>query len=179
MKNKNGIYIIGVDHGYGNIKTANSCFPTGVESSDTEPTFKNDLLIYQGRYYQIGVGHKEYVAEKVMDEDYYILTLVAIARELSRENLTEASVYLAVGLPLSWAKKQGAAFRAYLLRNSSAEFDFRDKHYRIRFVGAGVFPQGYAAVVHSMETFTGSHMSDHPRPVSPGLSACPQKPSRF
>ena len=47
MKNKNGIYIIGVDHGYGNIKTANCCFPTGVESSDTEPTFKNDLLIYQ------------------------------------------------------------------------------------------------------------------------------------
>ena len=33
MKNKNGIYIIGVDHGYGNIKTANCCFPTGVESS--------------------------------------------------------------------------------------------------------------------------------------------------
>ena len=56
MKNKNGIYIIGVDHGYGNIKTANCCFPTGVESSDTEPTFKNDLLIYQGRYYQIGVS---------------------------------------------------------------------------------------------------------------------------
>ncbi len=36
MKNKNGIYIIGVDHGYGNIKTANCCFPTGVESNDTE-----------------------------------------------------------------------------------------------------------------------------------------------
>lgn len=158
MKNKNGIYIIGVDHGYGNIKTANYCFPTGVESSDTEPTFKNDLLIYQSRYYQIGVGHKEYTAEKVMDEDYYILTLAAIARELSRENMAEARVYLAVGLPLSWAKKQGAAFRTYLLRNSSAEFDFRDNHYRIRFVGAGVFPQGYAAVVQSMETFTGSHM---------------------
>ena len=73
MKNKNGIYIIGVDHGYGNIKTANCCFPTGVESSDTEPTFKNDLLIYQGRYYQIGVGHTEYVAEKVMDEPACIL----------------------------------------------------------------------------------------------------------
>ena len=116
MKNKNGIYIIGVDHGYGNIKTANCCFPTGVESSDTEPTFKNDLLIYQGRYYQIGVGHKEYAAEKVMDEDYYILTLAAIARELNGENMAEASVYLAVGLPLSWAKKQGAAFRAYLQR---------------------------------------------------------------
>ena len=112
MKNKNGIYIIGVDHGYGNIKTANCCFPTGVESSDTEPTFKNDLLIYQGRYYQIGVGHKEYAAEKIMDEDYYILTLAAIARELSREQITQANVFLAAGLPLSWVAKQRKAFQA-------------------------------------------------------------------
>lgn len=94
MKNKNGIYIIGVGHGYGNIKTANCCFPTGVEGSDAEPTFKNDLLIYQGRYYQIGIGHKEYAAEKVMDEDYYILTLAAIARELSREPITQTNVFL-------------------------------------------------------------------------------------
>ena len=62
MKTMNGIHIIGVDHGYGNIKTANCCFPTGVESSGTEPTFKQDLLIYEGRYYQIGIGHKEYAA---------------------------------------------------------------------------------------------------------------------
>ena len=158
MKNRNGIYIIGVDHGYGNIKTANCCFPTGVESSDTEPTFKNDLLIYQGRYYQIGVGHKEYAAEKVMDEDYYILTLAAIARELSREQITQANVFLAAGLPLSWVVKQRKAFQTYLLQNREVEFSFRRKGYRIRFVGAGVFPQGYAAVVQSMETFTGSHM---------------------
>ena len=50
-------YIIGIDHGFGNIKTANCCFPTGVMVSDTEPTFKQDLLIYEGRYYQIGIGH--------------------------------------------------------------------------------------------------------------------------
>ena len=99
MKNKNGIYIIGVDHGYGNIKTANYCFPTGVEGSDTEPTFKNDLLIYQGRYYQIGVGHKEYVAEKVIDEDYYILTLAAIARELSRDKLPRPMCFWRRGCP--------------------------------------------------------------------------------
>ena len=145
MKNKNGIYIIGVDHGYGNIKTANYCFPTGVESSDTEPTFKNDLLIYQGRYYQIGVGHKEYVAEKVMDEDYYILTLAAIARELSREQITHANVFLAAGLPLSWVAKQRKAFQTYLLQKSTVEFTFRRKDYHIRIVGAVVYPQGFAA----------------------------------
>ena len=30
MKKNNGVIIIGVDHGYGNIKTANHCFRTGI-----------------------------------------------------------------------------------------------------------------------------------------------------
>ena len=69
--------IIGIDHGYGNIKTAHACFPTGVTAHDKEPTFKNDLLIYEGGYYTIGEGHKEFAAEKMMDSDYYLLTLAA------------------------------------------------------------------------------------------------------
>ena len=142
MKTMNGVHIIGVDHGYGNIKTANYCFPTGVESSDTEPTFKQDLLIYEGRYYQIGVGHKEYAAEKIMDQDYYVLTLAAMARELAREGITEASVYLGAGLPLSWVGKQKQAFKEYLLQNSEVCFTYRNREYRIRIVGAEVFPQG-------------------------------------
>lgn len=30
MKKVNEIYVVGIDHGYGNMKTANCCFPTGV-----------------------------------------------------------------------------------------------------------------------------------------------------
>ena len=158
MKNKNGIYIIGVDHGYGNIKTANCCFPTGVERSETEPTYKHDLLIYLGHYYQIGVGHKEYLAEKVMDEDYYILTLAAIAWELSRENITQANVFLSAGLPLSWVTKQKKAFREYLLQEEMVEFIFQKRDYRIRIVGAAIYPQGYAAIAHMVRHFAGSTM---------------------
>ena len=36
--------IIGIDHGYGNIKTAHTCFKTGVSAYDKEPTFKSNLL---------------------------------------------------------------------------------------------------------------------------------------
>ena len=64
-----------------------------------------------------------------MDEDYYILTLAAIARELSREQITQANVFLAAGLPLSWVVKQRKAFRAYLLQNREVEFSFRRKDY--------------------------------------------------
>ena len=158
MKTMNAVHIIGVDHGYGNIKTANCCFPTGVESSDTEPTFKQDLLIYEGRYYQIGIGHKEYAAEKIMDQDYYVLTLAAIARELAREDITEASVYIAAGLPLSWVGKQKQAFKEYLLQNREVTFTYRNKEYHLHIVCAEMFPQGFAAIAPNLQDFSGSYM---------------------
>ena len=93
--------IIGVDHGYGNIKTANCCFKTGVAFFDKEPTFKSNLLIHEGRYYLIGEEHKEFTADKMADSDYYILTLAAIGRELNIRKQTSARVHLAAGLPLT------------------------------------------------------------------------------
>ena len=64
MKKFNEMYVIGIDHGYGNMKTANCCFPTGVMKTDTEPTFVGDLLVWNKKYYSIGVGHKEFTADK-------------------------------------------------------------------------------------------------------------------
>ena len=46
------------------------------------------MLTFNGRYYLIGEGHKEFAPDKVKDEDYYVLTLAAIAKELKAENLT-------------------------------------------------------------------------------------------
>lgn len=37
--------ILGIDHGYGQIKTAHYCFTAGVTTCDKEPTFKSNLLI--------------------------------------------------------------------------------------------------------------------------------------
>ena len=39
--------IVGIDHGYGNIKTANHCFKTGVMGFDAEPLFTKDMLEYE------------------------------------------------------------------------------------------------------------------------------------
>lgn len=44
MKKFNELYVIGIDHGYGNMKTSNCCFSTGVMKSNTEPVFTSDLL---------------------------------------------------------------------------------------------------------------------------------------
>ena len=82
--------IIGIDSGYGNTKTAHFCFPTAVTAHDREPIFKMNLLVYNGRYYTIGEGHKEFVAEKAVDQDHYVLMLAGVAQELRHRNLTSA-----------------------------------------------------------------------------------------
>lgn len=116
MKTIHNTKIIGIDHGYGNMKTANCCFPTGITAYDHEPLFTADMLVYGGRYYLIGEGHKEFAPDKIKDEDYYVLTLAAIAKELKAENLTEAHIAIAAGLPLTWTSGQKADFKEYLMK---------------------------------------------------------------
>ena len=150
--------IIGIDHGYGNIKTAHCCFKTGVTEYDKEPTFKSGLLTWGGRYFLIGEEHKEFAADKMGDLDYYVLTLAAIARELAMRDMTSARVHLAAGLPLTWVSDQKERFKAYLLQNDSADFTFRSVDYHVEFTGADVFPQGFSAVADRLREFTGTNM---------------------
>ena len=150
--------VIGIDHGFGNIKTAHSCFKTGVTAYDREPTFKSNLLVCDGRYYIIGDDHKEFTADKSQDQDYYILTLAAVAVELRFRDLTSARVYLAAGLPLTWVSGQKDSFRAYLLQKDSVDFSFRGVDYHVEFAGADVFPQGFSAVTDKLRDFRGVNM---------------------
>ena len=63
-----------------------------------------------------------------------------------------------LGLPLTWVKEQGAGFRAYLLQNPEAEFNFRGATYRVEFADALIYSQGFAAVVDRMKAFVGINM---------------------
>lgn len=150
--------VIGIDHGFGNIKTAHSCFKTGVTAYNQEPTFKSNLLVYDGRYYIIGDDHKEFTADKSQDQDYYILTLAAIAVELRFRDLTSARVYLAAGLPLTWVSGQKNSFKAYLLQKDSVDFSFRGVDYHVEFAGAEIYPQGFSAVTDKLRDFRGVNM---------------------
>ncbi len=150
--------IIGIDHGYGNIKTANTVTPTGVTVYDTEPTFEGNVLLYDGLYYRFGEGHKPFISDKTEDNDFYAATLFGIAKELSRENIYEADVYIAAGLPLTWVKSQRENFRKYLLKNSEVTFTFKKKRFEIHIVGCSVYPQGYAAVIGKLGEMNGVNM---------------------
>ena len=158
LKHYNDFLIVGIDHGFGNIKTANTVTPTGITKLDAAPTFTKNTLFFDGNYYQIGEGHKEYLADKWQDEDNYLFTLMGIVRELNRESITSAKVYLAVGLPITWVGRQRESFRQYMLQRESVDFKYEDKHYSVRIIGCYVYPQGYAAIVEKLNEMTGLSM---------------------
>lgn len=62
-KAKGKIYI-GLDHGYGNIKTAHRVFTTGVEAYDEEPIVSTNFVKYREKYYVIGESHLVYQGKK-------------------------------------------------------------------------------------------------------------------
>ena len=158
MRELKNTKIIAVDHGYGNMKTANTVTPTGIKAYETEPIFTGNILEYNGIYYRIGEGHKEFIPDKAMDEEYYLLTLMAIARELNVFSIREADVHLAAGLPLTWIRNQREAFRSYLLQNPEVHYRFNSKEYHLRFVGCSLYPQGYPAIVNQLGDFKGTNL---------------------
>ena len=155
MKQFKDKFIIGIDHGYGNIKTANHTFKAGVAAFDSEPVFQTNMLTYGGKYYLIGEGHKEFSADKITDEEYFILTLAGIAMELNSYGLTEANVHIAAGLPLKWVSQQKKAFSDYLLWVPDVRFTFNRKNYHVRITGVNIFPQGFAAIQDRLSAMKG------------------------
>ena len=139
--------LIPIDHGYGNVKTPNFIFPAGITEYKDEPAMATDTLCWAGRWYAIGDTHKEFIADKTADEDYLKLTMAAIAKELNRRGLTEASVWLAVGLPLTWVGQQKDSFIRYLTQVRNLEFRFNGKDYAVEVVGVEMYAQDRKSVV--------------------------------
>lgn len=151
--------VIGIDHGYGNMKTRNSTFKSGVKAFGGETPVAGDVLVLNGNHYTIGENHKVYISNKNEDDDYYILTLAAIARELDARVVgTDVEVILAVGLPLHWIGQQKDDFKKYLMRNEMVEYTFCNKLYRIKICDVAVYPQGYAGIAASIKDYSGMHM---------------------
>ena len=78
------IVVIGVDHGWSQMKTAETVFSAGVEEILSEPAFYDDVLEYDGRYYKVGTKRDAVMENKISNEDYYLLTLASIAKELQK-----------------------------------------------------------------------------------------------
>ena len=142
-------------------KNISAFFPFG---SEDKVRIRRDTLFNQTAdcfSVRLCVGKPHYISvisDKMMDSDYYILTLAAIARELNIRSLTSACIHLAAGLPLTWVSEQKDSFQAYLLQNESADFTFRGVDYHVDFAGADIFPQSFSAVADKLREFKGINM---------------------
>lgn len=145
--NFNNYEIIGIDHGFGNIKTRNTTFRAGITVSDIENDIATDVVKYQDKYLIIGENHKSFESDKVINDDYYYLTIAALAKEMRIRKIRSAKLVLAVGLPLMWAQEQREVFRNYLMREKELEFEYKGVSYSVTIERVLVFTQGYVAIM--------------------------------
>ena len=144
---------IGVDHGYAAMKSKNFSFHTGLVGHDHEPYTQQDVLEYGGKFYVVGSGRQPLQKDKTATEDYYLLTLAAIAKELAyRGAEPTATVHLAAGLPLTSFGRDKGKFKKYLFRDGQpVSFRYEGIAYTVTITEVSLFPQGYAAVLTQQE----------------------------
>lgn len=149
--------IIGIDHGYYAIKGSHVCFPTGLEAYDYEPYTMQNVLQYQNSYYVCGTGRQTLLKDKTANDNYYLLTMAAIAQEIRyRKAEKKTGVVLAAGLPLASFGREKQPFREYLFRKEQPLcFRYENESYEIQIEDVKLFPQGYSALALHPEFING------------------------
>ena len=146
--------LIGVDHGNKQIKTVHCApFVSGLQQSMTRPF--GPSLQYGGNYYTLSNERIPYRKDKTGDDRFFILTLIAIAEELTARGVDEKELYriqLPVGLPPAHFGAQAEKFTAYFQKKGIVEFQYRDKHYAISIDDVACYPQAYAAAATMLHT---------------------------
>lgn len=144
-------YVIGVDHGYNNMKTYNCHFPTRISTRDTLPDVTGGILQLDGKIYDEYGAVVPYTEtfDKTVSDDFYNLTLISIAKELKLKNVNGGIVKLAAGLPLRYFERQKEDFKKYLLQKPEVTFKYEGKTYHIFIEDCKVFTQGFAAIMTS------------------------------
>lgn len=145
--------VIAIDHGWSNMKTVHETFTSGIREITTEPALFENVLEKDGKYYKVGSERLKVKDSKVEDENYYLLSLAATAKELERLGKRTANVYWAVGLPLTRFGKEKEAFIKYLDQNREVTFKYEKKQYHITIERISVYPQCFAAVASQISEF--------------------------
>lgn len=154
---KDSPLILGIDHGYGLIKTVHTVFRSGIKKVPTIPPFMHNILNYEGSYYAVGQTRQNHKADKTLSDDYYLLTLAAIAEELKKIGTNHADqVILATGLPYSFMGSQKDSFKEYLLKNKNIRFNYEGLAYRVNLEDVYVFPQGFPIIAPDLDKYQGN-----------------------
>lgn len=140
--------IIAIDHGNAEIKTVHDRFVSGYKSFVERPAMAADAIRYNDAYYALSGARLNYRFDKTINDDYYILTLFAIAKEMVLAGVDKADIQLAVGLPPRHHGKLKDRFAAYLVREKRpVQFWYNDRTLDFSVTGCWVFPQAYGAMI--------------------------------
>lgn len=154
MKQSGNNTIIGIDHGYGYIKSASTIMKSGIEEYPITPPFDEDIFKIGNQVFVAGQVRTEHRADKTKNKDYYYLTLASVAKELQANNQKDAgNVILSVGLPYSFFAIQKEEFRNYLLQKKRVSFQFEGVKHHVEIKDVFVYPQGLPVLAKSLERY--------------------------
>lgn len=155
------IQVIGVDNGNSQHKTRHTCFTTGIALVEGCPIVYDNILEYNGKCYKTGGDRIKVQDDKVCNENFYLLTLASIARELNArggDSSKKNHIVLAVGLPIGRYGAEKKAFRNYLLKNRMVRFRYEKKEFVIFIEDVLVYPQCYGAIVDRLPEMSGQEI---------------------
>lgn len=146
--------IIGIDHGYKNMKGTHVMFPTKLSKLNCGPdeTQIDGVVEYEGGYYTIYGSPLAAVNthNKSESREYYILTLAMLGAEFETRKIApgpnKIHVRLACGLPQQWYDQQKEAFKAMLVQNRELHFSYSGKPYNVVIDNVTVYMQGFVAL---------------------------------
>jgi plasmid segregation protein ParM len=142
--------IIAIDHGNSAVKVSRpgaQAIPAGLAPAYG---FSDEIVTYQGKSYALSQRRLPYQRDKSQSDDYFILTLFALARELDG---LEESIILATGLPPAHFKTGKANFETYFMSRSPVLYQYNGCPLRVNIEKVLVFPQAYAAAMTRVAEF--------------------------
>lgn len=149
--------IIAIDHGNFAIKTVHYQFTSGYIEHTTRPAIVDDYLEFNGKYYTLSDDNRvPYSMDKTRTDDFFILTLFAIAKELLHEkiNTVEAKfipIDLAVGLPPEHYGLMRDKFAAYFRNRGMIKFVYQGQSFSITINQVMVYPQALLAIAQQSQ----------------------------
>lgn len=150
--------IIAVDTGNKQIKTEHFVFHSGLQESEHRPQAAEPALFYSGKYYVPSSRRIRYMRDKTADNRFYILTLIAVAKEVEQavkngyNRFSPDAVIpidLLVDLPPAHFPVLYEKFEQYFLRDQNPiPLQYGSMECRILIRSATAYPQAYAAFLH-------------------------------
>lgn len=160
MRNTKQPVVIGIDHGFSMMKTgAGIVFSNGIVKTEGRPPEVQGSLYYDGNYYSVGGARMTVNEDKTANDNYFILTLVAIAKELKCGMLgNNATVILGVGVPFKRYGAEHIKLKKYLMRPGILAYEFEGEEYSVQIKEVFCYPQCFAAVASRIGNMKGRYV---------------------